>query len=109
MHLIVQVVVVDEIGTQAEAQAIKTFGHRRTTVICTAHGNTLADVLNIPELACLMGGKNTVIMGEGFARCHIRAEYSNSQFRVSWALTKRDSYKWGSINGRLARVMKLWI
>jgi stage III sporulation protein SpoIIIAA len=71
---VAQVIVVDEIGTKAEAQAINTIGHRGTTVIGTAHGDTLADVLSNPELGCLLGGKSTVIMGDVFARCHTHAK-----------------------------------
>lgn len=60
----------DEIGTKKEAQAIKTIGHRGTAVIGTAHGNTLADVAENPELVGLLGGKNIVTLGDmsAFAR-----------------------------------------
>jgi stage III sporulation protein SpoIIIAA len=64
-----QVIVVDEIGTKAEAQAINTIGHRGTTVVGTAHGDTLEDVVKNPDLGCLLGGKSTVIMSDASARC----------------------------------------
>ncbi len=62
-----QVIVVDEIGTKAEARAISTIGRRGTIVIGTAHGTTLGDVMQNPELDCLLGGKSTVIMGDAYA------------------------------------------
>jgi stage III sporulation protein SpoIIIAA len=73
-----QAIVVDEIGTKAEAQAIHTIGHRGITVdltlnvIGTAHGDTLTDVVMNPDQSCLLGNKSIVTMGDETARYMIK-------------------------------------
>jgi stage III sporulation protein SpoIIIAA len=55
-----EVVIIDEIGTRKEAESASTIARRGVTLIATAHGNTLKDLLENPELDILVGGIKTV-------------------------------------------------
>ena len=57
-----EVIVIDEIGTSAEAAAASTIAERGVQLIATAHGHTLANVVRNKPLNHLMGGVNTVIL-----------------------------------------------
>jgi stage III sporulation protein SpoIIIAA len=63
-----EVVVIDEIGTQAEALAARTIAERGVQLIATAHGNTLANLLANPTLADLVGGIQAVTLSDDEAR-----------------------------------------
>ena len=59
-----EVIVVDEIGTKLEAQAVADVSQRGVKIVATAHGIELADILRNPELSRLMGGTHTVVLGD---------------------------------------------
>ena len=63
-----EVVVVDEIGTEAEARAARTIAERGVQLVATAHGQTLENVLLNPLLADLVGGVEAVTLGDEEAR-----------------------------------------
>lgn len=63
-----EVIIVDEIGTSAEAMAARTIAERGVQLISTAHGNTLDNVLRNPTLSDLVGGVQTVTLGDEEAR-----------------------------------------
>jgi stage III sporulation protein SpoIIIAA len=63
-----EVVVVDEIGTHAEALAARTIAERGVQLVATAHGTTLENLLANPTLADLVGGIETVTLGDEEAR-----------------------------------------
>ncbi|MCX5750583.1 MAG: single-stranded DNA-binding protein [Candidatus Saganbacteria bacterium] len=63
-----EVIVVDEIGTEEEAKAARTIAERGVQLIGTAHGNNLDNLLNNPTLSDLVGGIQTVILGDDEAR-----------------------------------------
>jgi stage III sporulation protein SpoIIIAA len=63
-----EVIVIDEIGTEAEALAARTIAERGVQLIGTAHGNTLANLVQNPTLADLVGGVQTVTLGDEEAR-----------------------------------------
>jgi stage III sporulation protein SpoIIIAA len=63
-----EVIIVDEIGTTAEAMAARTIAERGVQLISTAHGNTLDNVLRNPTLSDLVGGVQTVTLGDEEAR-----------------------------------------
>ncbi|HEX2863865.1 MAG TPA: AAA family ATPase [Deinococcales bacterium] len=50
-----RVVVIDEIGTHADAQACASIARRGVKLIATAHGSSLQDVRDNPELRSLLG------------------------------------------------------
>ena len=63
-----QVIVIDEIGTGAEAMAARTIAERGVQLIATAHGNALENLLQNPVLADLLGGIQTVTLSDEEAR-----------------------------------------
>jgi stage III sporulation protein AA len=63
-----EVVVIDEIGTEAEAQAARTIAERGVQLIGTAHGNTLENLVLNPTLSDLVGGIQAVTLGDEEAR-----------------------------------------
>jgi stage III sporulation protein SpoIIIAA/predicted RNA-binding protein Jag len=63
-----EVIIVDEIGTSAEALAARTIAERGVQLIGTAHGNKLENVLRNPTLSDLVGGVQTVTLGDEEAR-----------------------------------------
>ena len=63
-----EVVIVDEIGTEAEAMAARTIAERGVQLIATAHGNTLDNLVMNPTLSDLVGGVQTVTLGDDEAR-----------------------------------------
>jgi stage III sporulation protein SpoIIIAA len=63
-----EVVIVDEIGTEAEAIAARTIAERGVQLIGTAHGNTLENIISNPTLSDLVGGIQSVILGDEEAK-----------------------------------------
>ena len=56
-----QVVIVDEIGTEAEAAACRTIAQRGVQLIATAHGQFIENLIKNPTLA---GGRGTALLGQ---------------------------------------------
>ncbi len=63
-----EVIVVDEIGTEEEAQAARTIAERGVMLIATAHGNTLDNLIKNPILSDLVGGVSSVTLGDDEAK-----------------------------------------
>ncbi len=63
-----EVIVIDEIGTEAEALAARTIAERGVQLIATAHGNTLDNLLQNPTLSDLIGGIQAVTLSDEEAR-----------------------------------------
>src|SRR2546425_589441 len=63
-----QVIVIDEIGTELEAAAARTIAEPGVQLIATAHGNSLDNLLVNPTLSDLVGGIQTVTLGDEEAR-----------------------------------------
>jgi len=63
-----EVIVVDEIGTEAEAAAARTIAERGVRLIATAHGSALENLIQNPTLADLIGGIQSVTLGDIEAR-----------------------------------------
>lgn len=63
-----EVIVVDEIGTEAEAQAARTIAERGVMLIATAHGNTLENLIKNPTLSDLVGSIQSVTLGDDEAK-----------------------------------------
>jgi len=63
-----QVIVIDEIGTELEAQAARTIAERGVQLIGTAHGNNLENLILNPTLSDLVGGTQSVTLGDEEAR-----------------------------------------
>ncbi len=63
-----QIIVIDEIGRELEAQAARTIAERGVQLIGTAHGNTLENLMLNPTLADLIGGIESVTLSDEEAR-----------------------------------------
>lgn len=63
-----EVIVIDEIGTELEAQAARTIAERGVMLVATAHGNALENLIKNPTLADLVGGIQAVTLGDEEAR-----------------------------------------
>jgi len=63
-----QVIVIDEIGTELEAGAARTIAERGVQLIGTAHGNNLDNLMLNPTLSDLIGGIQSVTLGDEEAR-----------------------------------------
>ncbi len=63
-----EVIIIDEIGTEEEAAAARTIAERGVTLIGTAHGITLENLVANPTLSDLVGGVQTVILGDEEAK-----------------------------------------
>ncbi len=63
-----EVIVIDEIGTELEAMAARTIAERGVQLVGTAHGNTLENLMMNPTLADLVGGIQSVTLGDEEAR-----------------------------------------
>ncbi|MFA4906224.1 MAG: R3H domain-containing nucleic acid-binding protein [Candidatus Margulisiibacteriota bacterium] len=63
-----EVIIVDEIGTEAEAAACRTIAERGVQLIATAHGKILENLVSNPTLSDLVGGVQTVILGDEEAK-----------------------------------------
>lgn len=63
-----EVVVVDEIGTEAEAYAARTIAERGVMLVATAHGNTLENLVLNPTLSDLIGGIQSVTLSDEEAK-----------------------------------------
>lgn len=63
-----EVIVIDEIGRELEAQAARTIAERGVQLIGTAHGNALENLMLNPTLTDLIGGIESVTLSDEEAR-----------------------------------------
>ena len=63
-----EVIIIDEIGTEKEADAAKTIAERGVQLIATAHGNLLENLISNPTLSELIGGVKSVTLGDEEAK-----------------------------------------
>jgi len=63
-----EAIIIDEIGTEAEATAARTIAERGVQLIGTAHGNALENLIKNPTLSDLVGGVQVVTLSDEEAR-----------------------------------------
>ena len=63
-----EIIVIDEIGSEHDAAAARTIAERGVQLVATAHGNALVNLLLNPTLSDLVGGVQTVTLGDEEAR-----------------------------------------
>ncbi len=90
-----EVIVIDEIGTSLEAQAARTIAERGVQLVATAHGNTLENLMMNPTLSDLIGGIQSVTLGDEEARRRgtqktILERISNPTFECLVEIQERD-------------------
>lgn len=92
-----EVIVVDEIGTAAEATACRTIAERGVTLVATAHGQYLENLMNNPLLSDLVGGLESVTLGDDTARSRncqkaVLERRAPSTFPVLIEMRERNSW-----------------
>ncbi|XP_019198839.1 PREDICTED: uncharacterized protein ycf45 [Ipomoea nil] len=63
-----QAIIIDEIGTELEALAASTIAQRGVQLVGTAHGTTIESIIKNPSLQLLVGGIESVTLGDEEAR-----------------------------------------
>ncbi len=63
-----EVIVIDEIGNEAEALAARTIAERGVQLVATAHGQSLENLMLNPSLADLIGGIQAVTLSDAEAQ-----------------------------------------
>ncbi|CAN6165405.1 unnamed protein product [Urochloa humidicola] len=63
-----EVIVIDEIGTELEAMAASTIAQRGVQLVGTAHGVTIESIIKNPCLQMLVGGIESVTLGDEEAK-----------------------------------------
>ncbi|MCE2929009.1 MAG: AAA family ATPase [Candidatus Caenarcaniphilales bacterium] len=63
-----EIIVIDEIGTKEEADAARTIAERGVSLIGTAHGISMENVIQNPLLSDLVGGIEVVTLGDEEAK-----------------------------------------
>jgi stage III sporulation protein SpoIIIAA len=63
-----EIIIIDEIGTELEAEAARTIAERGVQLIGTAHGNVLGNLIKNPTITELVGGIQYVTLGDEEAK-----------------------------------------
>ncbi|OVA17982.1 AAA+ ATPase domain [Macleaya cordata] len=63
-----ETIIIDEIGTELEALAASTIAQRGVQLVGTAHGMTIDNIVKNPSLQILVGGIESVTLGDEEAR-----------------------------------------
>ncbi len=93
-----EVIVIDEIGTELEALAARTIAERGVQLVGTAHGNQLANLIKNPTLSDLIGGIQSVTLGDeemrrrGLPQKSILERKAQPTFDI--AVEMWESYRW---------------
>jgi stage III sporulation protein SpoIIIAA len=93
-----EVIVIDEIGTELEALAARTIAERGVQLVGTAHGNQLANLIKNPTLSDLIGGIQSVTLGDeemrrrGLPQKSILERGAEPTFEMAIEMTER--YRW---------------
>jgi stage III sporulation protein SpoIIIAA len=93
-----EVIVIDEIGTELEALAARTIAERGVQLVGTAHGNQLENLIKNPTLSDLVGGIQSVTLGDEEARrrrCQktVLERKASPTFKIAVEMAERQ--RWG--------------
>ena len=86
-----EVVIVDEVGTEAEALACRSIAERGVQLVATAHGRILENIIKNPTLCDLVGGVQSVTLGRPFHPSLRLALLSCLLSRMSKAITRQNA------------------
>ncbi|KAL1341914.1 hypothetical protein AAHE18_09G121300 [Arachis hypogaea] len=92
-----QVIIVDEIGTEAEAHACRSIAERGIMLIGTAHGQQLENIMKNRTLSDLIGGIGAVTLGDAEARarnCQKTILERKAPPTFDFLIEMRDRYYW---------------
>ena len=106
-----QVIIIDEMGTEQEAAAARTIAERGVQLVATAHGNTLDNLILNPTLSDLIGGVQSVTLGDQEARYRgtqktVLERKAPPTFDV---VVEIQSWTQVAINDDVARVVDQWL
>lgn len=92
-----EVIIIDEIGTELEAIAARTIAERGVMLVGTAHGNQLVNLIKNPTLSDLVGGIQSVTLGDDEARRRgtqksVLERKALPTFQI--AIEMQDRYRW---------------
>nr|XP_009792378.1 PREDICTED: uncharacterized protein ycf45 isoform X1 [Nicotiana sylvestris] len=117
-----EVIIIDEIGTEAEVHACRTIAERGVMLIGTAHGEQLVNIIKNPTLCDLIGGVVTVTLSDQEARIRncsksVLERKAPSPFpflieireRHSWVLHRTERSVDALLRGKKPRVEVLYI
>lgn len=105
-----QVIVIDEIGTELEALAARTIAERGVQLVGTAHGNQLANLIKNPTLSDLIGGIQSVTLGDeemrrrGLPQKSILERKAPPTFEIAVEMWER--YRW-TVHRQVAETVDL--
>ncbi|XP_057423406.1 uncharacterized protein ycf45 isoform X2 [Lotus japonicus] len=92
-----EVIIVDEIGTVAEAHACRSIAERGIMLIGTAHGEQLENIMKNPTLSDLIGGIASVTLGDAEARarkCQKTILERKAPPTFDFVMEMRDRHYW---------------
>ncbi|BBL86345.1 ATPase (chromatophore) [Paulinella micropora] len=104
-----EVIIIDEIGTEMEAQAARTIAERGIQLIATAHGNGLVNLIKNPTLSDLIGGIQSVILSDDEAQRRstqktVLERATKPTFHV--AVEMHSSFRW-SVHTNVAQTVDI--
>jgi len=86
-----QVIVIDEIATSKEVEAASSISQRGVSMVATAHGNNLHSLMSNPPLVRLIGGIESVTLGDAEARARSKNFASGKPEPKKTVLERRGS------------------
>ncbi len=105
-----EVIVIDEIGTELEALAARTIAERGVQLVGTAHGNQLENLIKNPTLSDLIGGIQSVTLGDeemrrrGLPQKSILERKAQPTFDIAVEMWER--YRW-AVHDDVARTIDM--
>jgi stage III sporulation protein SpoIIIAA len=92
-----EVIIVDEIGTDLEALAVRTISERGVQLIGTVHGNCLDNLIKNPTVADIIGGVQNVTLSDEEAKKrgtqkNILERKASSAFQIAVEINQKE--KW---------------
>ena len=106
-----EVIIIDEMSTTEESDAARTIAERGVQLVATAHGNTLENLIFNPTLSDLVGGIQSVTLGDQEAK--FRGTQKTIQERKSWPtfdiVVEINSWNEIDVHENVAEVVDQWL
>jgi|TARA_B110000116_G_scaffold174631_1_gene151082 stage III sporulation protein SpoIIIAA len=106
-----EVIIIDEMSTTEESDAARTIAERGVQLVATAHGNTLENLIFNPTLSDLVGGIQSVTLGDQEAK--FRGTQKTIQERKSWPtfdiVVEIKSWNEIDVHDNVAEVVDQWL
>ena len=106
-----EVIIIDEMSTTEESDAARTIAERGVQLVATAHGNTLENLIFNPTLSDLVGGIQSVTLGDQEAK--FRGTQKTIQERKSWPtfdiVVEINNWNEIDVHENVAEVVDQWL